>query len=54
MAAEEEDEDADEDEESRESGGVWKKLKGAEKGRESKGGRVRARVRWRMYKVSGS
>lgn len=37
MAAEEEDEDADEDEESRESGGVWKKLKGAEKGRESKG-----------------
>ena len=40
MAAEEEDEDADEDEErerERESGGVWKKLKGAEKGRESKG-----------------
>ena len=37
MAAEKEDEDADEDEESRESGGVWKKLKGAEKGRESKG-----------------
>ena len=51
-----EDGDADEDEESRaEGGGVWKKLKGAEEeGERERGSGVRARVRWRVYKVSGS